>query len=349
MEPLNEQVLATETAAPQSTLTLPGREKRSLPRSPWFKFLSRRLVSLVFILLGLTFLVFMMVRLIPGDPARIILGPNANQAQVTQVRQTLGLDKPVLQQYVAYLNNLAHGDFGTSFMYHGPVTQLLGANVPASLQLAGAALALVLIVSIPGGMLAAALTKDGRNRGGEVAFTTVSSVAGSIPEFLTATFLVLVFAVGLKLLPVAGNNGVSSLVLPVIALSIRPIAVLIRIVRVETLNALHQDYIRTASSKQLPRRIIYLRHILPNVLTAALTIGGVLFTSLIAGAVVIENVFGRSGVGTLLVQSIQSRDYPVIQGIMLFLGVTVVIVNILVDLVLGTIDRRTLAGSVHES
>jgi peptide/nickel transport system permease protein len=345
MEPLNE--LVAETPAPKSIATASSRPKRTIARSPWLGFTVRRLISLVIILLGLTFVVFMMVRLIPGDPARIILGANANQAQVAQLRQTLGLDKPVLQQYVAYLNSLVHGNFGTSFQYHAPVAQILSADVPPSLELAATALALVLVVSIPGGMLAAALTKDGRHRHGEAMFTTVSSVAGSIPEFLTATFLALIFAVSLKLLPVAGNNGVSSLVLPVIALAIRPIFILMRIVRVETLNVLHQDYIRTANSKQLPRRILYLRHVLPNVLTAALTIGGVLFTSLIAGAVVIENVFGRSGVGTLLVQSILSRDYPVIQGVMLFLGVTVVVVNTLVDLVLGLVDRRTLVGRVH--
>jgi peptide/nickel transport system permease protein len=349
MEPLTEQVLAAEMPGPPSTAAASARARISLLQNPWLSFLGRRLIGLVFILLGLSFLVFMMVRLIPGDPARIILGANASQAQVVQVRQTLGLDKPVLQQFVSYLNSLVHGNFGTSFQYNAPVTQLLSATVPPSLELAGTALALVLIVSIPGGMLAAALTKDGRNRHGEVAFTTATSVAGSLPEFLTGTFLVLIFAVGLKLLPVAGNNGVSSLVLPVIALSIRPIAVLMRIVRVETFNVLHQDYIRTAKSKQLPRRILYMRHVLPNVLTAALTIGGILFTSLIAGAVVIENVFGRSGVGSLLVHSILSRDYPVIQGVMLFLGVTVVVVNTLVDLALGMIDRRTLVGSVQES
>jgi peptide/nickel transport system permease protein len=349
MEPLTEQTLAADILLPGATASGPGLARQSLRQNPWLRFIIRRLVNLVFVLLGLSFLVFMMVRLIPGNPARIVAGTSATQAEVNQVSIQLGLDKPVLQQFLTYLGDLIHGNFGTSFMFHVPVTQLLAANIPASLQLAGVSLLLVLVVSIPGGMLLGALTRDGRHHRGEAVFTGLSSVAGAIPEFLTGTFLALVFAVALHLLPVAGNNGLSSLVLPVVALAIRPIAVLLRIVRVETLNVLQQEYIRTANSKQLPRRILYVRHVLPNVLTAALTIGGVLFTSLIAGAVVIENVFGRSGVGSLLVQSILSRDYPVIQGIMLFLGAVVVIVNMLVDLTLGLIDRRTLAGSVQQS
>ncbi len=349
MEPLTEQLLAGDAPLLDATTTVPRSARQTILQNPWLRFIVRRLISLVLVLLGLSFVVFMMVRLIPGDPARIVAGSDATQTQVDQIRSQLGLDKPVLQQFVTFLGDLIHGNFGTSYQFHVPVTQLLSANIPASLQLAGVSLLAVLVISIPGGMVLGALTRDGRHHRSELAFTGLSSVAGAIPEFLTGTFLALVFAVALHLLPIAGNEGFSSLVLPVAALAIRPIAVLLRIVRVETLNVLHQDYIRTAISKQLPRRILYVRHVLPNVLTAALTIGGVLFTSLIAGAVVIENVFGRSGVGSLLVQSILSRDYPVIQGIMLFLGAMVVIVNMTVDLTLGLIDRRTLAGSVQES
>jgi peptide/nickel transport system permease protein len=282
----------------------------------------------------------MMVRLTPGDPALAVAGENASPEQVQEVRHELGLDQPLLQQFRTYVSDVLHGDLGTSFQFHAPVSDLLSEAIPASAELAGTALALVAIFAIPGGMLAAALTKDGRHRRLEATFTTVTSVTGAIPEFLLATFLSLVFAVWLGWFPIAGSKGAKTLVLPALALAVRPIMVIMRIVRVETINVLHQDYVRTARSKRLPERIVYSRHALPNVLTAALTIGGTLFTAIIASAIVVDNVFGRAGVGTLLVQAILARDYPVIQGIVLFLGITVVLVNTVVDIVLVVVDPR---------
>jgi peptide/nickel transport system permease protein len=191
-------------------------------------------------------------------------------------------------------------------------------------------------------MLAGALTRDGRHRRAEVLLTAATSVIGALPEYLMGTFLAFIFAVWLRWLPVAGAEGLQSLLLPALAMSLRPIAVLIRVVRVETLNVLAQDYIRTARSKRLPERLIYFRHALPNVVTAALTISGILFAGLIGGAVVVENVFARSGLGTGLVTAVVNHDYPVIQGVVLVLGVTVVTVNAIVDILLGVIDPRSL-------
>jgi len=234
------------------------------------------------------------------------------------------------------------GDFGTSFALHIPVTDLIAQRIGYSLQLAVISLLLVMVVSIPGGMLAGALTRDGRRPRGEVVFTGAASVVGSIPEFLAGTFLAFVFAVWLRVLPVAGIEGWETLILPVLAISLRPTAVVARIVRVETLNVLAMDYLRTARSKRLPDRLIYLRHTLPNVLTAALTVGGLLFAGLIGGAVIVENVFARPGLGTGLVNAVQARDYPVIQGITLVLGLGVVIVNTLVVIALAIVDPRSL-------
>jgi peptide/nickel transport system permease protein len=171
-------------------------------------------------------------------------------------------------------------------------------------------------------------------------------VIGALPEYLAGTFLAFVFAVWLRLLPVAGDAGWSSLVLPALAIALRPSAVLARIVRVETLNVLAQDYMRTARSKRLPVRLIYLRHTLPNVTTAALSIGGLLFAGLIGGAVVVENVFARPGLGTALVSAVMNRDYPVIQGLILMIGVAVAFVNLMVDVLQGILDPRSLTRQV---
>jgi peptide/nickel transport system permease protein len=187
-----------------------------------------------------------------------------------------------------------------------------------------------------------AFTREGRHKRGELTYTGVASVLGALPEFLAATFLAFVFAVWLRVLPVAGGDGLIGLILPVASVSLRPIAILSRIVRVETLNVLAMDYIRTARGKRLPWRLIYLRHTLPNVITAALTIGGVLFAGLVGGGVVVENVFARAGLGTALVTAVVQRDYPVIQGIVLVLGITVVLVNAIVDILVAIVDPRAV-------
>lgn len=314
----------------------------SLLNNSWLGFLFRRLLSLVVILLALVLATFFMVRLIPGDPAQITTGVGATALDYAMVRQQLGLDQPLGQQLMTYFAHVARGDLGTSFALHIPVTDLISQRIGYSLQLAVVSLLVVMLVSIPGGMLAGAVTSNGRHPRGEVGFTAATSIVGSIPEFLAGTFLAFFFAVWLRILPVAGSEGWETLVLPVLAVSLRPTAVVARIVRVETLNALAMDYIRTARSKRLPGRLIYLRHTLPNVLTAALTVGGLLFAGLIGGAVIVENVFARPGLGTGLVNAVQARDYPVIQGITLVLGFGVVVVNTLVDILLALVDPRSL-------
>lgn len=314
--------------------------------SPWVGFLIRRLLSLILVIVALILATFLIVRLTPGDPAINVGGISATPEDLARIRTQLGLDLPVYQQFLVYLQNLLHGNLGASFFSHEPVTTLIAQRLPTSVQLAASALVLVLLISVPGGMVAAAFTRDGRHTRVEVAYTGAASVIGALPEFLAATFLAFVFAVWLRILPVAGGTGVAALILPVLAVSLRPIAVLSRIVRVETLNSLAMDYTRTARGKRLPPRLVYLRHTLPNVSTAALTIGGVLFAGLVAGAVVVENVFARAGLGTALVTSVVQRDYPVVQGIVLVLGVTVVAVNTIVDLLVAVIDPRAITRKV---
>jgi peptide/nickel transport system permease protein len=196
-------------------------------------------------------------------------------------------------------------------------------------------------VSIPLGMVAAVLTRDGRRRGTELAFTSLTGLLATVPEFLYGVGLVVVFAVKLRLLPVAGQNGPRSYLLPVAALSIGSIAALARIVRAETLAVLGEDYIRVARSKQLPARLLYLRHVLPNMLTGSLTLGGLLLAGLVGGTVLVENVFAWPGLGTIAVSSVVQQDYPVAQAVILLLGATVLVINAAVDLMLGLLDPRS--------
>lgn len=308
----------------------------------WVRFLVRRLFSLVLVLLALAIASFLMVRLIPGDPALVVGGLTATADQIRIIRHQLGIDVPMQQQFINYWVNLAHGNLGTSFLTHQPVTEVIAQRISSSVQLAASSLALVMLFSIPAGLISGALTREGRHKRFEVALTGATSVVGSVPEYLAGTFLAFLFAVEFRLLPVAGSEGLQSLVLPTLAISLRPMAILTRLVRVETLNVLSMDYMRTARSKRLPARLIYVRHALPNVVTAALAIGGILFAGIIGGAVVVENVFARPGLGTALVGAVLSRDYPVIQGIILVLGIIVVCVNATVDILLAVVDPRSI-------
>lgn len=311
--------------------------------NPWIRFIGRRLAGLVFALLFLLVVVFMTVRLIPGDPVQHLLGEQSDPGARERITQELGLDRPLISQFFAYVGDLAHGDFGNSLRSGQPVGQLISERIGGSLALAGAALALTLLIGIPLGILVGALTQNGRRRRLDVGYQTITQILATIPEFLAAVVLAYVFAVRYQLLPVAGQGGIRNLVLPVAALTIGAAAALSRFVRVETVNVLAQDYIRTARSARLPWRIVYGREVLPNVLTAALTIGGLLLAGLIGGAVIVENVFALPGLGTALAGAIEFNDYTVIQGIILVLGIIVIVVNTIVDVLLALIDKRSLA------
>ncbi len=304
--------------------------------------LRRAVTSLASVLAALMLACFLLVHLVPGDPALRVAGLDATPEDVANVRHTLGLDLPLAEQFANYVSGIAHLDFGKSFVTSEPVVQVIADRLPKTLELAFAAMLLVMGTSLPLGMFAAALTRNDRNRVFEVAFTATTSAMSALPNFLSATFLAFLFAVWLRWLPAAGATQWSSVILPAVAVGLRPLAELARIVRVEMLNALAQDYVRTARSKRLPHWLIYLRHVLPNVLTGALTIGGLLFAGLIAGTVVVENVFAWPGLGTALVQGILTRDYPVVQGITLLLGFAVVTVNTWVDAALTLLDPRAV-------
>jgi peptide/nickel transport system permease protein len=307
----------------------------------WLSFLARRIGRLVVSLAVVLSLSFLLIQFIPGDPVRLALGPTAPAAMVAQQRAALGLTKPLGIQYLDYWHDVFTGHLGSSIVSGQSVGQIIATSLPNTAELVGVALVLTMILSVSIGVLAGALTHQGRRPRLLLFFTSATSILNTIPEFLLGVGLVFVFAVTLRLLPVAGASGWPSLVLPALAIAIGPTAGLARIVRVQTDVVLAQDYMRVARAKRLPTRIIYLRHALPNLLTAALTIGGLLLGTLVASSVVVENVFARPGLGTAIVQAITQHDYPVIQGVLLVLGAAVLVLNLLVDLLLSVLDPRS--------
>ena len=309
--------------------------------NPWASFLVRRGGQFLLSVWVLVTAAFLMIHLVPGDPVRAALGLNAPAELVEARRAALGLDQPLIVQYFRYIGGLFTGDMGSSMITSQPVSQIIATRLPATLQLALLAVLLVLLVSVPLGVTMAVATRGGRRRGLELAFATGSVILAAIPEFLLAVGLVYVFAVSLGWFPVAGNTAPFSLVLPVVALAVGPIAVFSRIIRVEVLSVLGQDFIRTARAKRLAPHRIYSRHALPNAMTATLTLTGLLLTGMVAGTVLVENVFAWPGLGTMIVQSILTKDYSVVQGIVLVYGVGVLVVNLVIDVILALLDPRS--------
>jgi peptide/nickel transport system permease protein len=307
----------------------------------WLRFAARRLVRLVVSMWVLVTGSFLMIHAIPGDPVRGALGAAAPASLVRARRAALGLDDPLLPQYLRYLRGLFAGDTGVSLSSGLPVSHVIGDRLPATLGLAVSAFAVAVVVSVPLGSVMAVLTRGGRRRRTELTFISMSVLLAAIPEFLLAVGLVYVFGVRLHWAPVAGRSGPGSYVLPVLALALGPAMVLARIVRVEMRSVLGSEHVRTARAKRLPDRLVYLRHALPNALTATLTLGGLLLSAMVAGTVLVENVFAWPGLGSTIVQSISAKDYPVVQGVVLVYGTGVLLVNLAVDLAMALLDPRS--------
>jgi peptide/nickel transport system permease protein len=304
--------------------------------------LLRRVAQFLVSVFVLLTAVFAMVHAIPGDPVRNALGSKAPPEVVAADRHRLGLDRSLWDQYVHYLHGLLSGNLGESLITGLPVRTLMVRLMPATIELAVAAFVVAVVVAIPLGMLIGVVARDGKARPAHLAFAAITGIFSSIPEFLLAVGLVFVFAVSLAVLPVAGRAGFESYLLPVISLAAGPAALLARIVRVETQRVLGEEYMRTARSKRLPARLLYARHALPNLLTAALTVSGLALSSLLAGTVLVETVFAWPGAGNQLVQSVLAKDYPVVQAMGLFFGGSVLLINLAVDVAVAAVDPRSL-------
>jgi peptide/nickel transport system permease protein len=300
------------------------------------RFVVRRLALTVPVLLGVATLVFALIHLIPGDPAQTILGETASEAEVAALRQRLGLDRSLLEQYGGFLTNAARGDLGTSLRSNAPVAQEIGDRLPATLELAAAAMLVAIGVSIPLGIIAAV------RRGTIVdhAATTLALTGISIPNFWLGPLLALVFAVELGWLPVSGRGTLANLVLPAISLGAALAAILARMTRASLLEELREPYVQAARARGASNARAVLRHAFRNSLIPVVTLIGLQFGAVLTGAVITETVFAWPGIGRLLIQSIGFRDYPIVQGCILFIAVTYVGVNLLTDLVYGVLDPR---------
>lgn len=310
----------------------------------WIVFLRARLLRLIVVLAALTIITFSMMHIAPGDPARLVAGLDANDQVVEQTRAELGLNRSIPEQFVSYVGGIFRGDLGTSFASGESVTTEIAARIGPTLELALFGMALVLLLGVPLGILGARMTRS-QGRFAEIAFSATTGALAAIPQYLVATFLVFLFALTWQIFPVSGNATLWAAVLPAVAIALRPMATITRLVRVRTLDVLESSYVRTARSKRLPSWRLYLLHVLPNSLTTMLAMAGLLFAGLVGSAVVVEIVFARPGLGSALVDAVQSNDYPVVQGTILLLGAFVVVINTLVDLVQGIVDPRTMEGS----
>jgi peptide/nickel transport system permease protein len=296
----------------------------------------RRLLLLVPTVLGAVTLVFFLVHLIPGDPVELMLGGTASHADLAQLRADLGLDRPLGEQYARFLGGCARGDLGRSFFYRRPVLGVIGGALPATLLLAAAALAVALLIALPAGVVAAVRRDRLVDR-----LAMLGSLLGvSMPNFWLGPMLIILFSFRLGWLPVSGNEGPASLVLPAVTLGTALAAILARMTRASMLDVLGEDYLRTARAKGVRERAVIVRHGLRNALLPVVTIVGLQFGALLSGAVITENVFAWPGVGTLLIQAITARDYPLVQGCVLVISLCYVAVNFLTDALYSVIDPR---------
>lgn len=300
------------------------------------RYLARRLALTIPVLLGVATLVFALIHLIPGDPAQAMLGEEASEEDVQALRERLGLDQPLLQQYGGFLRGVVRGDLGRSLRTDEPVTQAILDRLPATLELAAAAMIVSIGVALPLGIIAAV----GRGTFVDHAATTLSLTGVSIPNFWLGPLLALVFAVELGWLPVSGRGTVGHLILPAISLGAALAAILARMTRASLLEELREPYVQAARARGVSRTRAVLRHAFRNSLIPVVTLIGLQFGAVLTGAVITETIFAWPGIGRLLIQSIGFRDYPLVQGCILFIAVTYVGMNLLTDLVYGVLDPR---------
>jgi ABC-type dipeptide/oligopeptide/nickel transport system permease component len=299
-------------------------------------YVFRRLLLLIPILLGVTLLTFAIAQVTPGDPVALMLGPAATPERVEAMREQLGFNDPVLVQYGRYVWNALHGDLGRSVRGQTPVLQEILARFPSTLELTIAAM----ILAIVGGVGAGVIAATSRNRGVETATMTFALFGLSIPSFWLAIVATLVFGVTLHWVSVAGGTGPKDLVLPAICLALAPAAVLARLTRSSIQEVIREDYVRTARAKGLGGRAVVWGHVLRNAMIPIITVIGLQFAGMLGGAVFIEKVFARPGLGRFAVNAIAARDYPQVQGVVLFMAVVYVLVNLAVDLAYGWLDPR---------
>ena len=295
-----------------------------------------RLASALVVVFGVITLVFFLIHLVPGDPVEVMLGESSQAADRAALRHALGLDAPLAVQFERYVSGLAGLDLGQSLHSKRPVAELLAQRLPATLELAVAALVVALGLALPLGIMAALRPRTAWDH----AAMGFAMLGISIPNFWMGPLLILVFSLWLGWFPVSGRDGLASLVLPALTLGTAMAAILSRMVRATLLEVLSEDYIRTARAKGLGEREVVLRHALRNTLLPLTTLLGLQLGALLAGAVITEIVFAWPGIGQLTIEAIQRRDYPLVQGCVLLISLSYVVVNTLTDIVYARLDPR---------
>jgi peptide/nickel transport system permease protein len=301
-----------------------------------FRFLTTRVLYTLPVLWLVVSVVFLLIHLVPGDPIQQMLGEGAAAADIQAARHAYGLDLPVSRQYVNYWKGVLRGDLGQSLRFNQNVGSLIAERYPFTLKLTLASLLVALALSIPAGVRSARR----RNRWDDRAISFASLLGLSFPNFALGPVLILFFAVNLGVLPVSGSGTLAHLVLPAITMGGALAAILTRMVRTSMLEELGQDYIRTARAKGLPERTVVYRHALRNAMIPVLTVIGLQFGALLAGAIVTETIFSWPGIGRLTIQAINTRDYYLVQGCILAIGLTYVAVNFVTDLLYSAFNPR---------
>jgi ABC-type dipeptide/oligopeptide/nickel transport system permease component len=299
-------------------------------------YVARRLIFSMFVLWGALTVVFLAVRAVPGDPAQMMLGPNATAADMDSLREKLGLNRPLLVQYGAYMLQTLRLDLGESIRMPQPVVGLVAERLPTTGKLALTAIVIAVLIAFPLGIVAA--LRPGGIVDGIV--SVVSLLGQSIPGFWLGIMFILIFARFLRLLPSSGDESLASLVLPSVTVALPLVGVLTRLVRSGLLDVLDEDYIRTARAKGLTPQTVMWRHAIRNMLIPVITVVGLQIGTLLGGAVITETVFAWPGVGLLLIDAITNRDYPLVQAAILFITFTFVMISFLVDLSYGLLDPR---------
>ena len=300
------------------------------------RFLVRRVLLTIPVLLGVATLVFSLIHLIPGDPAQSMLGDGAPQESINELRSRLGLDRPLYVQYFSFLNGVVHGNLGTSLRTSESVTGAIADRLPATFELAAAAMLVAVVIAIPLGVIAAARAGSFIDH----VATTLALVGISMPNFWLGPLLAIVFAVELGWLPVSGRGTLAQLVLPALTLGAPLAAVLARTTRASVIDELRELYVTAARARGVSRARAVLKHAFRNSLIPIVTVLGLQLGAVLTGAVITETIFAWPGVGRLLIQSIGFRDYPLVQGCILLIALTYVSMNLLTDLAYGLLDPR---------
>jgi ABC-type dipeptide/oligopeptide/nickel transport system permease component len=300
-------------------------------------FVLRRLATAIPVVIGITVIAFLLIHVVPGDPAKIILfGTDATPAQLANLRRQLGLEQPLWQQYFQFIGQLVHGNLGTSYLTQNSVAHELLSRTPDTLELTGAAVLVAIIIGVPLGMLGGVFPGSIADR----VARGISFLGVAVPYFFLALLLVLLFSVRLHLLPAISNGSISGLILPAVSLGWGYAAILTRLIRGRLIEEYRSEYVKSARARGCTEWRVLLRHALRNSSIPAITTIGLQFGNILTGAAVTEVIFGRAGLGSYLATSISSKNIPVVQGAIVLIGLAYVLINLAVDVVVGVVDPR---------